>query len=142
MIVKRKTSASVLLQVSMTSNHMFPIDFDNTNQMCFMNKRMENSETWHLRYGHLNLRGLQLLSNKNMVNGLPSINPLEYVCESCALGKQAKNSFPVGKSKRVTSKLELIHMDLRGPMKTESLSGSRYFMVIIDDCSRCVGYFS
>ena len=31
------------------------------------------SDVWHLRYGHLNIKGLQLLGNKEMVVGLPKI---------------------------------------------------------------------
>ena len=32
--------------------------------------------------------------------------------------------------------LELIHMDLCGPMRTQSRSGKRYVFVIVDDYSR------
>nr|GEU71049.1 retrovirus-related Pol polyprotein from transposon TNT 1-94 [Tanacetum cinerariifolium] len=67
---------------------------------------------------------LQLLKNKHMVNDLPDIRSLTHVCEGCALGKQAKSSFPVRKSKRANDVLELIHADLCGPMKSESLAGS------------------
>ena len=34
--------------------------------------------------------------------------------------------------------LELVHSDVAGPMKTESLGGARYFVTFIDDFSRCV----
>nr|GEY43575.1 copia-type polyprotein [Tanacetum cinerariifolium] len=73
------------------------------------------------RYGHLNIKGLQLLKNKEMVSGLPTIKPLEHVCEGCVVGKQTRQSFPVGKSKRAEAILELIHTDLCGPIRTESL---------------------
>ena len=32
--------------------------------------------------------------------------------------------------------LELLHVDLMGPTRTESLGGKRYIMIIIDDFSR------
>ena len=32
--------------------------------------------------------------------------------------------------------LELFHVDLIGPIRTESLGGKRYIMVIVDDFSR------
>ena len=32
--------------------------------------------------------------------------------------------------------LELLHVDLMGPTRTESLGGKRYIMVIVDDFSR------
>ncbi|GKB41123.1 integrase, catalytic region, zinc finger, CCHC-type containing protein [Tanacetum coccineum] len=34
------------------------------------------------------------------------------------------------------SKLELIHMDLYGPMRVESINGKKYILVIVDDYSR------
>ena len=52
------------------------------------------------------------------------------------VGKQAKQSFPTGKSKRAEAVLELIHADLCGPMRTESLAGNKYFMLLTDDFSR------
>ena len=37
----------------------------------------------------------------------------------------------------VTSRpLELLHMDLMGPMRSESLGGKKYILVIVDDFSR------
>ena len=32
--------------------------------------------------------------------------------------------------------LELLHVDLMGPKRTESLGGKRYIMIIVDDFSR------
>nr|GEW52886.1 retrovirus-related Pol polyprotein from transposon TNT 1-94 [Tanacetum cinerariifolium] len=47
-------------------------------------------------------------------------------------------SFLVGKSKRATDLLELVHADLCGPMRIESLRGSKYFLLFIDDYSRII----
>ncbi|GJX24931.1 retrovirus-related pol polyprotein from transposon TNT 1-94 [Tanacetum coccineum] len=41
-----------------------------------------------------------------------------------------------GKSKRAKRVLELIHADLCGSMRTESLAGSKYFMLLTDDFDR------
>uniref|UniRef100_A0A803LNQ0 GAG-pre-integrase domain-containing protein n=1 Tax=Chenopodium quinoa TaxID=63459 RepID=A0A803LNQ0_CHEQI len=47
----------------------------------------ESSETrlWHLRYGHLNVKGLKLLSNREMVVGLPKIG--EMFCKQVFFSK-------------------------------------------------------
>ncbi|GJY49071.1 retrovirus-related pol polyprotein from transposon TNT 1-94 [Tanacetum coccineum] len=74
-----------------------------------------------------------LLRSKDMVSGLPMIKSLEKTQEGCMVGKQAKQSFLTGKSKRV---LELIHADLCGSMRTESLAGSKYFMLLTNDFDR------
>ena len=44
--------------------------------------------------------------------------------------------FPVHGAWRATKCLELVHTDLIGPMQTESLGGSKYFMLLTDDFSR------
>ncbi|GJR23799.1 retrovirus-related pol polyprotein from transposon TNT 1-94 [Tanacetum coccineum] len=88
---------------------------------CVVKHKATESELWHQRYGHLYVQGLQLLQSKDMVSGLPTIKLLEKTCEGCMVGKQAKQSFPTGKSKRAERVLELFHADLCGPMRTESL---------------------
>ncbi|GKV37173.1 hypothetical protein SLEP1_g45232 [Rubroshorea leprosula] len=52
------------------------------------------------------------------------------------IGKMHKLPFPVNKSFRATQKLELVHTDIRGPMRTPSLSQNRYFILFIDDFTR------
>ena len=52
------------------------------------------------------------------------------------MGKQTKAS-PHKVNVIATSRcLELLHVDLMGPIRTESLGGKRYIMVIVDDFSR------
>nr|GEX46411.1 hypothetical protein [Tanacetum cinerariifolium] len=53
----------------MTSNRMFPVDFSGADVYGMMNCKQESTEVWHQRYGHLYVKGLQLLSNKDMVEG-------------------------------------------------------------------------
>ena len=40
------------------------------------------------------------------------------------------------KKKMITNPLHLLHMDLMGPMWTESRGGKRYVLVVVDDFSR------
>ena len=46
--------------------------------------------------------------------------------------KQSRFPFPAVASWRATKKLQLIHIDVCGPMSTTSLNGSNYFMLFID----------
>ncbi|GJX61724.1 retrovirus-related pol polyprotein from transposon TNT 1-94 [Tanacetum coccineum] len=71
-----------------------------------------------------------------MVNGLPVIQDLDHVYEGCALGKQTRNPFPFGQSERAKKKLELVHANICGPIKTQSLTGSNDFLLFIDDSTR------
>ncbi|KAH9745481.1 hypothetical protein KPL70_004087 [Citrus sinensis] len=81
----------------------------------------DQSWTWHLRYGHLNFGGLELISKKSMVKGLPYINHPDQLCEGCLLGKQFRKSFPKESNSRAQKPLELIHTDVCGPFKPNSL---------------------
>ena len=58
---------------------------------------MSESNLWRLRYGHLNVKGLRLLGDKNMVVGLPKINDLD-LCEGCVYSKWSRISFPINKA--------------------------------------------
>ena len=71
-----------------------------------------------------------------MVEGLPVIKNEHLQCSACALGKHHRNEFPVYQVKRQTGLLELIHIDLCGPMQTIYLGGASYFLAFIDDRSR------
>ncbi|CAH9099164.1 unnamed protein product [Cuscuta epithymum] len=119
----------------MGRNKLFSMDLASTNGRALVVKGEENAKLWHLRYGHLNMTSLQLLSTRGFVRGLPSIGKLE-LCEGCIYGKQSRGSFPSGGSWRASECLELLHADLCGPMETESLGGSRYFLMITDDFTR------
>eukprot|EP00877_Chromochloris_zofingiensis_P009919 jgi/Chrzof1/5180/Cz15g15040.t1 len=56
----------------------------------------------------------------------------QQVCESCLLGKQTRLSFPESDTVRQQS-LELVHMDLCGPLPVKSLGGSQYIATFLDD---------
>lgn len=77
---------------------MFPLNVSQSHAL-LANDSKEN--LWHLRYGHLNVRGLLLLGNKDMIIGLPKISNLSF-CEGCVYGKQSRQTFTVGKAWRAS----------------------------------------
>ena len=97
-------------------------------------------ELWHKRVGHLNAKGVKAL--QNMVSGMdlgkiPS-NVVPFACEECVQEKQARQPFPSDAGTHATKVLELVHLDVCGPMRTTSMGGGRYFLTFIDDFSRKV----
>lgn len=70
-----------------------------------------------------------------MVVGIPE-RKQDTPSEDCVLAKQSKASFPVGVTRRGSSCLQLVHMDLYGPMSEESLSADKYFFLLVDDYIR------
>ncbi|KAL8171000.1 hypothetical protein V2J09_022804 [Rumex salicifolius] len=75
----------------------------------------------------------ELMSKKEMVRGIPSIQHPEQLCEGFLLGKQFRRSFPNEAESRAKKPLELIHTDVCGPIKPSSLGKSNYFLLLIDD---------
>ena len=55
------------------------------------------------------------------------------VCGPCQLGKQMKAKHPGIQTSATSRPLELLHLDLLGPTRTDSLGGKRYIMVMVDD---------
>ncbi|GJZ55754.1 retrovirus-related pol polyprotein from transposon TNT 1-94 [Tanacetum coccineum] len=59
-----------------------------------------------------------------------------HLCSSCELGKAKRKSFHTKTTPSSKRRLQLLHMDLCGPMRVESFNGKKYVLVIVDDYSR------
>nr|GEY91010.1 retrovirus-related Pol polyprotein from transposon TNT 1-94 [Tanacetum cinerariifolium] len=59
-----------------------------------------------------------------------------YLCSSCELGKAKRKSFHSKLTQSSKRRLQLLHMDLCGPMRVASMNGKRYVLVIVDYYSR------
>ncbi|KAG8482698.1 hypothetical protein CXB51_024274 [Gossypium anomalum] len=102
----------------------------------------EDTKLWHQRLSHANFNSMARMVSKKMVENFTKTVQNEGVYEVCQMGKQARLPFPTNTSWRASTKLELVHTDVCGPMRTESLSGNRYFILFIDDCTKyCWVYF-
>ena len=66
------------------------------------------------------------------------LNPLDVialpVCEPCLEGKMTMRPFKA-KGYRAKEVLDLVHIDLCGPMSTNARGGYEYFITFIDDYS-------
>ncbi|GFX41111.1 retrovirus-related Pol polyprotein from transposon TNT 1-94 [Trichonephila clavipes] len=99
-------------------------------------------EIWHQRFCHVNNDYLVKTSKNDSVKGLPRLNDNGKThCIPCKLAKSKRVSFKKTGAVRSKRPLELLHMDLCGPMPTESQGGNKYFLSIIDDYSRKVTVF-
>ena len=52
------------------------------------------------------------------------------------MGKQVKSKHPSITKVQTSRPLELLHIDLMGPARVQSLGGKRYILVVVDDFSR------
>ena len=82
-IMDRAPNKRCISKVNMTRNMMFPlrikVDLKNkevtaaVTQEAFQSEPKDENWLWHLRFGHLNFGGLNLLNRKGMVRELPLI---------------------------------------------------------------------
>ena len=79
---------------------------------------------------------IRKLAKQELVRGLPKYNfENDHLCDACAKGKQVRSSFKPKNSISTSRPLELLHMDLCGPIPVQSLGRSKYILVIVDDFS-------
>nr|GEY74650.1 hypothetical protein [Tanacetum cinerariifolium]GEY79866.1 hypothetical protein [Tanacetum cinerariifolium] len=136
-----------LVQGNVMINRVYYVESLNHNLFSvgqFCNADLEVTPTqawlWHQRLSHLNFDYINLLAKKDIVIGLPKLKYVkDQLCSSCELSKAKRSSF---KSKAIPSskgRLNLLHMDLCGPMQVASINGKKYILVIVDDYSRYTG---
>ncbi|GJV26947.1 retrovirus-related pol polyprotein from transposon TNT 1-94 [Tanacetum coccineum] len=98
--------------------------------ICLMAKALPTQAwLWHRRLSHFNFDYINLLSKKDVVIGLRKLKYVkDQLCSSCEVSKAKRSSF---KTKTVPSsrgRLNLLHMDLCGPMRVASINGKKYIL--------------
>ncbi|GAQ92387.1 hypothetical protein KFL_010020010, partial [Klebsormidium nitens] len=106
---------------------------------CFPVRKPQTAESRHRRLGHAGYENLAKMVQADLVEGV-KVKPSAFralktlVCEPCMIGKQTRFPFSAPNSVS-TEPLELVHMDVRGPMPVASLGGGRYSATFLDDYS-------
>nr|GFB78242.1 integrase, catalytic region, zinc finger, CCHC-type, peptidase aspartic, catalytic [Tanacetum cinerariifolium] len=64
---------------------------------------------------------------RGLVRGLPKLKfEKDHLCSACAIGKSTKKTHKPKSEDTNQEKLYLLHMDLCGPMRVESVNGEKY----------------
>nr|GFA59468.1 hypothetical protein [Tanacetum cinerariifolium] len=126
-----------------------------SSPICLLPKASKTkSWLWHRRLSHLNFGTINHLARQGLVRGLPKLKfEKDHLCSACAMGKSLVRDLPklkfekdhlcsacaMGKSKKKShkpkskdtkqEKLYLLHMDLCGPMRVESVNGKKNILV-------------
>ncbi|KAJ9558624.1 hypothetical protein OSB04_013238 [Centaurea solstitialis] len=108
------------------------------NKICLLAKATKaDSWLWHQRLCHQNFKDMNKLVSRGLVSGLPETRlSKDTLCPACALGKMKRSSHPPKMETNCRSPLDMIHMDLCGPMRIESLARKKYILVMVDEFSR------
>nr|GEU36979.1 hypothetical protein [Tanacetum cinerariifolium] len=117
----------------LTDNHrpdLYSISLQETTSstpLCLMAKASPTQPwLWHRRLSHLNFDYINLLFKKDVVIGLPKLKyGKDHICSSCEVSKAKRSSF---KTKTISSskeRLNLLYIDLCGPMRVASIKGKK-----------------
>ena len=134
------SSTNQIIYIGKRYENVYVIHIDEivlNNESCLIANDVNDSWLWHRRLRHASMKTLSKLVKTDLVIGLLKLSfDKDKICDACQFGKQVKNFF---KSKNLVSTsrpLELLHIDLFGPMDILSMGGKSCGFVIIDDYSR------
>jgi transposase InsO family protein len=97
---------------------------------------------WHRRLAHIGMKNLHKLLKGEHILGLTNVQfEKDRVCSACQAGKQVGVHHPHKNIMTTDRPLELLHMDLFGPIAYISIGGSKCCLVIVDDYSRFTWVF-
>ncbi|GKA65939.1 retrovirus-related pol polyprotein from transposon TNT 1-94 [Tanacetum coccineum] len=117
---------------------IFISDMADSSPVCLMSKATSTkSWLWHRRLLHLIFGTINDLTRLDLVDGLANFKyGKDHLCLACERGKSKKASHPPKLVPSDHFKLELLHMDLCGPIRVALINGKKYILVIVDDYSR------
>nr|GEY95095.1 putative ribonuclease H-like domain-containing protein [Tanacetum cinerariifolium] len=130
----------VVMLTGDSSSNLYTIALNEvaSNSLTYLLAKVSSSQSWlwHQRLSHLNFATINNLMKNNLVQGLPKMKfEKDHLCSVCEQGKihrkhhKSKTAFASNKP------LYLLHMDLCGPMRVQSINGKRYVLVVVDDYS-------
>jgi transposase InsO family protein len=97
---------------------------------------------WHRRLAHVGLRNLHKLQKDVHILGLTNIVfEKDRPCGACQAGKQDEIHHHAKNIMTTTRPLEMLHMDLFGPIAYINIGDNQYGLVIVDDYSRFTWMF-
>ncbi|GKB37986.1 putative ribonuclease H-like domain-containing protein [Tanacetum coccineum] len=103
----------------------------------YANATADESKLWHRRLGHVNFKNIDKLVKGHLVRGLPSkVFVNDHTCVACKKGKQHKASCKAKLERIIRKPLELLYMDLFGPVSVASINKKRYVGFLTNDFSR------
>ncbi|GJY61605.1 retrovirus-related pol polyprotein from transposon TNT 1-94 [Tanacetum coccineum] len=97
---------------------------------------------WHRRLSHLNFGTLNKLSKDGLTRGIPKLKfKKDNPCSACALATARNPLINPGAEDTKQKKLYLLHMDLYGLMRVESINGKKSKDEAPDAIIKCIKKF-
>jgi hypothetical protein len=92
---------------------------------------------WHPCLAHVGMNNLhKLLQGEHVLGLIDACFEKDRPCAACQTGKQVESNHQSKNVMSTSRPLELLYMDLFGPVAYLRIEGSKYGLVIVDDFSR------
>ncbi|KAJ9567585.1 hypothetical protein OSB04_003551 [Centaurea solstitialis] len=156
--VKNRRKEVILTGVRLADIYIINMN-TSTDNFCFVSRASSDTNwLWHKQlcifislilfffislFDFLDLsKTINQLCINNLVVGLPDFRYTKVsLCSACEKGKQTRASFKSKQISSISSPLQLLHMDLFGPINVQSIAGKKYTLVIVDEYSRYTWVF-
>jgi hypothetical protein len=136
--VFRRSDGSLAFK-GVLDDKLYLVDFskENTDLDACLIAKTNMGWLWHRRLAHVGMKNLHKLLMGEHVLGLIDVwFEKDRPCAACQAGKQVGSTHQSKNIMMTSRPLELLHMDLLGPIAYPSIRGSKYGLVIIEDFSR------
>jgi transposase InsO family protein len=129
----RDEERRLLAKINCNAGRLYVLDVDIAQSACLAARGDEEAWIWHLHFV-----ALRKMGRDGLVRGMPLLTQVEHVCDACLAGKHRWAPFPHQAKRRLMEPLQLLHGDICGPITPATPSGNRYFLLLVDDYSRCM----
>jgi transposase InsO family protein len=140
-VLFRRSDDSIAFK-GVLEGQLYLVDFNQAELDTCLIAKTNMGWFWHRRLAHVGMKNLHKLLNGEHILGLTNVHfEKDRVCSACQAGKQVGAQHPHKNIMTTDRPLELLDMDLFGPIAYISIGGSKYYLVIMDDYSRFTWVF-
>jgi transposase InsO family protein len=134
--VFRRSDDSVAFK-GVLEGQLYLVDFNRAELDTCLIAKTNMGWLWHRRLAHVGMKNLHKLLKGEHILGLTNVHfEKGRVCSACQARKQVGTHHPHKNIMTTDRPVELLHMDLFGPIAYINIGGSKYSLVIVDDYSR------
>ncbi|KAK8590094.1 hypothetical protein V6N12_024477 [Hibiscus sabdariffa] len=113
------TKGSLVVARGKKSSNLYLMQASTSRDIVNVTMNDSSTELWHKRLSHMSEKGLNCLAKKNQLSGLK--NATLKNCPHCLAGKQRRVSFKSCHTHRKSELLELVYLDVCGPIKDQTI---------------------
>jgi hypothetical protein len=139
--VFRRSDDSIAFK-GVLEGQLYLVDFNRSQLDTYLIAKTNTGWLWHHRLALVGMKNLHKLLKGEHILGLTNVHfEKDRVYSACQAGKQVGAHHPHKNIMTTDRSLELLHMDLFGPIAYISIGRSKYCLVIVDDYSRFTWVF-